>query len=173
MNSPSRRRRRRRSAATVWAVAKTLPKNLTADPPCKVSNGKGFGGTCPLASPCAQSYEMGKAIEQLECDLESFLSWMSGGLYLLSQGKPEVTTLTVEGDGKATESSGVRQVKSLSRLVSAKKIARHTTPARRLPACLASPRLATPRHATPCHARARPGRRRRRARACGTPMSVS
>jgi hypothetical protein len=28
-----------------WAVAKTLPKNLIADPPCKVSNGTGFGGT--------------------------------------------------------------------------------------------------------------------------------
>jgi hypothetical protein len=41
-----------------WAVAKTLPKNLIADPPCKVSNGTGFGGTCPLASPCAQSHEM-------------------------------------------------------------------------------------------------------------------
>jgi hypothetical protein len=34
------------------------PKNLIADPPCKVSNDKGFGGTCPLASLCAQSYEM-------------------------------------------------------------------------------------------------------------------
>jgi hypothetical protein len=33
-----------------WAVAKTLPKNLIADPPCKVSNDTGFGGTCPLAS---------------------------------------------------------------------------------------------------------------------------
>jgi hypothetical protein len=35
------------------------PKNLIVDPPCKVSNGKGFGGTCPLASLCAQSHEMG------------------------------------------------------------------------------------------------------------------
>jgi hypothetical protein len=56
-----------------WAVAKTLPKNLIADPPSRVSNGpkniiadppsrvsngKGFGGTCPLASLCAQSHEM-------------------------------------------------------------------------------------------------------------------
>jgi hypothetical protein len=41
-----------------WAVASTLPKNLIADPPCKVSNAKGFGGTCPLAALCAQSYEM-------------------------------------------------------------------------------------------------------------------
>jgi hypothetical protein len=41
-----------------WAVAKTLPKNLIADPSCKVSNGTGFGGTCPLASLCAQSHEM-------------------------------------------------------------------------------------------------------------------
>jgi len=37
----------------------TLPKNLIADLPCKVSNGKSFGGTCPLAPPCARSYEMG------------------------------------------------------------------------------------------------------------------
>jgi hypothetical protein len=36
-----------------------IPKNLIADPPCKVSNGKGSGGTCPLASLCAQSHEMG------------------------------------------------------------------------------------------------------------------
>jgi hypothetical protein len=35
-----------------------LPKNLIADPSCKVSNGKGYGGTCPLASLCAQSHEM-------------------------------------------------------------------------------------------------------------------
>jgi hypothetical protein len=35
-----------------------LPKNLIADPLCKVSNGTGFGGTCPLASLCAQSHEM-------------------------------------------------------------------------------------------------------------------
>jgi hypothetical protein len=41
-----------------WAVAYTLPKNLIADPPCKVSNGKGFGDTCPLADLCAQSHEM-------------------------------------------------------------------------------------------------------------------
>jgi hypothetical protein len=41
-----------------WAVAKTLPKNLIVDPPCKVSNGTGFGGTCPLASLYAQSHEM-------------------------------------------------------------------------------------------------------------------
>jgi hypothetical protein len=41
-----------------WAVAKTLPKNLIVDPPSRVSNGKGFGGTCPLASLCAQSHEM-------------------------------------------------------------------------------------------------------------------
>jgi hypothetical protein len=41
-----------------WAVAKTLPKNLIADPPSRVSNGKGFGGTCPLASLYAQSHEM-------------------------------------------------------------------------------------------------------------------
>jgi hypothetical protein len=34
------------------------PKNLIADPPSRVSNGKGFGGTCPLASLCAQSHEM-------------------------------------------------------------------------------------------------------------------
>ena len=37
-------RRRPQTAAAVWAVAMTLPKNLIADPPCKVSNGKGFGG---------------------------------------------------------------------------------------------------------------------------------
>jgi hypothetical protein len=42
----------------VWAVMKTLPKNLIAAPPCKVPNGKGFVGTCPLAPPCAQSHEM-------------------------------------------------------------------------------------------------------------------
>jgi hypothetical protein len=30
------------------------PKNLIADPPCKV-----FRGTCPLAALCAQSHEMG------------------------------------------------------------------------------------------------------------------
>jgi hypothetical protein len=42
-----------------WAVAYTLPKNLIIDPPCKVSNDKGFGGTCPLAALCAQSHEMG------------------------------------------------------------------------------------------------------------------
>jgi hypothetical protein len=41
-----------------WAVAWTLPKNLIIDPPCKVSNGTGFGGTCPLASLCPQSHEM-------------------------------------------------------------------------------------------------------------------
>jgi hypothetical protein len=35
-----------------------LPKNLIADPPYKVSNSTGFGGTCPLASLCAQSHEM-------------------------------------------------------------------------------------------------------------------
>jgi hypothetical protein len=34
------------------------PKNLIADPSCKVSNDKGSGGTCPLASLCAQSHEM-------------------------------------------------------------------------------------------------------------------
>jgi hypothetical protein len=34
------------------------PQNLIVDPPCKVSNGKGFGGTCPLAPLCVQSYEM-------------------------------------------------------------------------------------------------------------------
>jgi hypothetical protein len=43
---------------TFWAVAKTLPKNLITDPSCKVSNNKGSGGTCPLASLCAQSHEM-------------------------------------------------------------------------------------------------------------------
>ena len=43
----------------VWAVTKTLSKNLIADPPCKVLNGKGFEGTCPLAPPCARSYEIG------------------------------------------------------------------------------------------------------------------
>jgi hypothetical protein len=35
------------------------PQKPNCDPPCKVSNGKGFGGTCPLASLCAQSHEMG------------------------------------------------------------------------------------------------------------------
>jgi hypothetical protein len=36
----------------------TLPKNLIVDPSCKVSNGKGSGGTCPLAFLCVQSHEM-------------------------------------------------------------------------------------------------------------------
>jgi hypothetical protein len=36
----------------------TLSKKLIVDPSCKVSNGKGFGGTYPLAPPCAQ-IEMG------------------------------------------------------------------------------------------------------------------
>jgi hypothetical protein len=36
-----------------WAVAKTLPKNLIIDPSCKVSNGKGFGGTA-LSLLCAR-----------------------------------------------------------------------------------------------------------------------
>jgi hypothetical protein len=47
-----------RSSTKIEAVAKTLPKNLIADPPCKVTTGKGFGGTCPLALLCAQYYEM-------------------------------------------------------------------------------------------------------------------
>ena len=54
------------------------PKNLIADPPCKVPNDKGFGGTCPLAPPCAQSYEMRKAIKQLNLFLEyvcSLFNW--------------------------------------------------------------------------------------------------
>jgi hypothetical protein len=37
-----------------------LPKNLIADPSCKVSNGKGFRGTCPLPSPCTLIEEMEK-----------------------------------------------------------------------------------------------------------------
>ena len=51
-------RRWPRIAATVWAVAMTLPKNLIADLPCKLSNGKGFRGTCPLARSCTRSYEI-------------------------------------------------------------------------------------------------------------------
>jgi hypothetical protein len=35
------------------------PQKPNDEPTCKVSNGKGFGGTCPLAALCAQSHEMG------------------------------------------------------------------------------------------------------------------
>jgi hypothetical protein len=52
-----------------WAVAKTLPKNLIADPPCKVSNGTGFGGTCPLASLCALAESRHKSAAQGEGSL--------------------------------------------------------------------------------------------------------
>jgi hypothetical protein len=35
------------------------PQKPNCRSPCKVSNDKGFGGTCPLAALCAQSHEMG------------------------------------------------------------------------------------------------------------------
>jgi len=35
----------------------------------KKMNGKGFGGTYPLAPPCARSYEMGILTLQRKCDL--------------------------------------------------------------------------------------------------------
>jgi hypothetical protein len=34
------------------------PQKPNCRSPCKVSNGKGFGGTCPLAALCAQSHEI-------------------------------------------------------------------------------------------------------------------
>jgi hypothetical protein len=34
------------------------PQKPNCRSPCKVSNGTGFGGICPLASLCAQSHEM-------------------------------------------------------------------------------------------------------------------
>jgi hypothetical protein len=35
------------------------PQKLNYRSPCKVSNDKGSGGTCPLASLCAQGHAMG------------------------------------------------------------------------------------------------------------------
>jgi hypothetical protein len=62
MRTSGKRRRRclpiRKTTTDVRAITKTLPKYLIVDSQCNISNDKGFGGTCPLAPLCKQSYEM-------------------------------------------------------------------------------------------------------------------
>jgi hypothetical protein len=66
-----------------------LPKNLIADPSCKVSNDKGFGGTCPLASLTRRVTRWEYSQLGLGCDSEMVLfSCQVPGvlLYLTSRG---------------------------------------------------------------------------------------
>jgi hypothetical protein len=70
--------------------------------PVQVSNGKGFGGTCPLASLCAQSYEMETPTLALDCDSE--------GSALVSQ-VPGVLLYLTSRRGKLKEKGRMRHAR--------------------------------------------------------------
>jgi hypothetical protein len=88
------------------------PKNLIVDPPCKVSNSKGFGGTRPLAPLCAQSYEMENA---LPCGWIVLLYYTEETLEGKVKGKGLACNYSRDGDLKS-----FNQELKLPRLMSAK-----------------------------------------------------
>jgi hypothetical protein len=77
------------------------PKKPNCRSPCKVSNGKGFGGTCPLASLCAQSHEMENT---LTCGWAVTLKWFCSPVPS-ARGSPILNLSQREAEGERSHAA--------------------------------------------------------------------